>query len=198
MANTISEQAHLDPRLLRQHNNKHIEQLQKIPAGGQQEGASDKVTQQTDTVTITHTVETNMTYASSLTLQEAKNDGYDLLRALVVNMLKEQGIDFKVANGDEEYDISELSQEKAQELIADDGYFGVEQTSDRIVDFAISLAGGDQSRLAVIKEGVEKGFNEALEAFGGWLPDISYETYDAVFAKLDAWAEQSAVDPESE
>ena len=86
-------------------------------------------------------------------------------------------------------DLSEYSICKdAQAMIAEDGYFGVEQTSDRIVDFAIGIAGGDPSRLDAILAGVEQGFNEALEAFGGWLPDISYQTYDAVLAKLDAWA----------
>jgi hypothetical protein len=35
---------------------------------------------------------------------------------------------------------------------------------------------------------VENGFQEALDAFGGRLPDISYDTYDAVMKKLDDWA----------
>ena len=39
-----------------------------------------------------------------------------------------------------EIDISTISQEEAVELVADDGYFGIEQTSDRIVDFAIAAA----------------------------------------------------------
>ena len=38
------------------------------------------------------------------------------------------------------------------------------------------------------EEGVNQGFNEAMEAFGGWLPDISYDTLDTVMEKLDAWA----------
>jgi len=108
-------------------------------------------------------------------------------------MLKEQGIDAVVATGDTTMDIGEISQEEAQELVAEDGYFGVAQTSDRIVDFAIGAAGGDPARLEAIKEGVEKGFNEALEAFGGALPDISYDTYDAVMEKLDAWADEATV-----
>jgi hypothetical protein len=41
---------------------------------------------------------------------------------------------------------------------------------------------------------VDKGFNEALEAFGGTLPEISYKTYDAVMEKLDAWAENAKSD----
>ena len=130
-----------------------------------------------------------MTYESSLTIQTGDmQDQYNLLRGLVTNMLKEQGIDFKIATGHREIDLSTISQQEAIELVADNGYFGIEQTSDRIVDLAIATAGGDISKLDVIKEGVKNGFNDALEAFGGTLPDISYDTYDAVIEKLDAWA----------
>ncbi len=140
-----------------------------------------------------------MTYESSLTIQTGDTqDQYNLLRGLVANMLKEQGIDFKVSNSDQTIDISEISQEEAVELISEDGYFGVEQTSDRIVELAIAAAGGDTSKLDAIKEGVEKGFNEAKQAFNGSLPDISYDTYDAVIEKLDAWAEVDAPGEASE
>ena len=36
---------------------------------------------------------------------------------------------------------------------------------------------------------VEKGFAMASDALGGALPEISWETHDAVMEKLDAWAE---------
>jgi hypothetical protein len=50
------------------------------------------------------------------------------------------------------------------------------------------MAGGDPAQIDAIRQGVEKGFQEALDAFGGWLPDISYKTYDTVMQKLDDWA----------
>lgn len=191
MTNPVSTQAHLDPKLLRQHNNKNLHSLEpNTPAT--EKNPFDKASITSDTVTINQQSETAVTYSNALTMeQNVAGDGFDLLRGLVLNILKEQSIDFIVATGDtgpKEIDISQLSQEEAQALIADDGYFGVQQTSDRIVDFAIGMAGGDPSRLATIKEGVDKGFNEALKAFGGQLPDISYATYDAVMEKLDKWA----------
>jgi len=143
---------------------------------------------ETDKVTLSYRSESLTTYNSSLTLEETQGDGFDLLRGLVLNILKDQGIGYQIPAGEEEIDLSEISQNKAQSLIADDGYFGVEQTSSRIVDFATGLAGNDPSRLEAIKQGVEQGFQEALDAFGGWLPDISYDTYDAVIEKLDIWA----------
>ena len=142
----------------------------------------------TDKVTLSYSSESVMTYDSSMTLQGNKGDGFDLMRGLVLNMFKEQGIDYKIATGDSEIDISTITPEEAQVLVADDGYFGVDKTSQRIFDLAVGIAGGDPARLDAIRAGVEQGFQEAYEAMGNWLPDISYKTYDAVMQKLDDWA----------
>jgi hypothetical protein len=193
MANTISNLAHLEPQALKRHNNKNLEELAEKKVSSQ-----SKIQNSQDTVTINSHQEAKVTYGSSLTVQTGDiQDQYTLLRGLVANMLKEQGIDFKIANGDQLIDISEISQDDAIELVSEDGYFGIEKTSDRIVDLAIAAAGGDTSKLAVIKEGVKKGFNEAMEIFGGSLPDISYDTYDAVMNKLDSWAGVESPERES-
>lgn len=155
---------------------------------------SGKITQKesfdltTDKVTLSYSSESITTYDSSMTLQGNQGDGFDLLRGLVLNMFKEQGIDSKIAIGDKNIDISTLTPAEAQDLVADNGYFGVEQTSQRIFDLAVGIAGGDPARLDAIRAGVEKGFQEAKKAMGDWLPDISYKTYDAVIQKLDDWA----------
>jgi len=130
-----------------------------------------------------------VTYSSDMNIA-GSGDKYGALQSLVADLLKQQGIDTKVQIGDIDIDIAEISPQEAQELIADDGYFGVEQTSDRIFQFAVGIAGGDPSRIDAIKEGIDKGFNQALDAFGGWLPDISYDTYDAVMEKLDNWVSE--------
>lgn len=142
----------------------------------------------TDKVTLSYSSESVVTYDSSMTLQGNRGDGFDMLRGLVINIFKEQGIDYKIATSDTEVDLSKITPEEAQGLVADNGYFGVEKTSQRIFDLAVGIAGGDPSRLNAIKAGVEKGFQEAFKAFGDWLPDISYKTYDAVMQKLDDWA----------
>ena len=143
---------------------------------------------ETDKVTLSYSSESILTYSSSMTIEGTQGDGFDLLRGLVLNILKDQGVGYQVPTDGQDIDLSNISQEEAQELIEDDSYFGVEQTSNRIVDFAIGLSGGDPSRLEAVKQGVEQGFQEALDAFGGWLPEISYQTYDAVMEKLDLWA----------
>lgn len=144
-----------------------------------------------DQVSLSYSSESIVTYNKTLSLQGTRQDGFDLLRGLVLNIFEKQGIDYNVQIDDTEVDLSNLSQTEAQELIADDGYFGVEKTSERIFNFAVGIAGGDPTRIDAVREGVQQGFEEALEAFGGWLPDISYSTYDAVMNKLDEWAVSS-------
>ncbi len=114
---------------------------------------------------------------------------YSTLREMLVGIMEEQGITTRIASGDTSIDFRDLTPEKARELISEDGYLGVEQTSERIVQFALSIANGDPNRLAEIKASIDKGFQMAAEALGGVLPDISMETYNAIMDKLDAWAE---------
>ncbi len=76
---------------------------------------------------------------------------------------------------------------QAQKDIADDGYWGVEQTSDRIVDFAKALSGGDSEKADKMIAAFKKGFEQATKSWGKTLPDISQRTYDAVMKKFDAW-----------
>jgi hypothetical protein len=149
---------------------------------------NNHVSLSTDQVTLTYNSESVTTYDGTMTLQGNKGDGFDLLRGLILNIFKEQGIDSKIATGQAEIDISTLTPENAQDLVASDGYFGVEQTSQRIFDLAVGIAGGDPAKINTVRAGVEKGFQEAKKAFGDWLPDISYDTYDAVMQKLDDWS----------
>ncbi len=106
---------------------------------------------------------------------------------MIVNILEGQGLTTRIAAGDMTVDLKEITPEQAQELISEDGYYGVEKTSDRIVQFAISLSGDDPGRLENIMAAIEKGFQMAREAMGGTLPDISTHTHDAVMEKVDAW-----------
>lgn len=116
---------------------------------------------------------------------------YQLLRSLVIKTLQDQGVALQVDTGSEILDLNMLTPEKAQELVADDGYFGVEKTSQRIVDFAINGFGNDPAKLEEMRAAIEDGFQQAAQAFGGQLPEISHQTYNAIMEKLDAFGEQT-------
>lgn len=81
--------------------------------------------------------------------------------------------------------ISELSVDQANELIGEDGHFGVKKTAQRIIDFVIKGAGNDLERLKAGREGVLRGFGEAGKVWGGDLPEISYQTMEKAIKALD-------------
>lgn len=84
-----------------------------------------------------------------------------------------------------DFTVDAATKAQAQADIAEDGYWGVEATSSRIIDFAVALCGDDKDKLEEMKEAFEKGFRQAEETWGGELPDISQRTYDRVFEKFD-------------
>lgn len=129
-----------------------------------------------------------LTYSISKKAELMDSD-YRSLREMLANILEEQGIIIKIAFEDTSINFRDLTQEEAQELVLEEGYYGVEQTSDRIVQFALSVSGHDPDKLEEIKSSIDKGFQMAKDALGGSLPEISMKTYDAVMEKLDAWAE---------
>ena len=90
-----------------------------------------------------------------------------------------------LANGN--YTVTEAAKAQAQKDIAEDGYWGVEQTSERIVSFAKALSGDDSSKADAMLEAFKKGFEQATKSWGKKLPDLSQKTYDAVLKKFDAW-----------
>ena len=119
------------------------------------------------------------------------------LRSLVEKMFTKQGQTLGtaddmwkfLASGDFEVDPAVKAQ--AQEDISEDGYWGVEQTSERILSFAKALTGGDPDLIDEMQEAFEKGFEEATKSWGKELPEISQKTYDAVMEKFEAWRNEA-------
>ena len=101
-----------------------------------------------------------------------------------------------LASGD--FTVDPATKAQAQADIAEDGYWGVEATSDRIVDFAVALAGNDPDKLEEMRAAFEKGFKQATETWGGKLPDISQRTYDAVQKKFDKLTGKTAATGEAQ
>lgn len=81
--------------------------------------------------------------------------------------------------------ITDLTPDEASELLSDEGFFGITQTSDRVANFVFSFSGDDVELLQKGREGVVQGFEEALKMFGGELPEISYKTQERTLALID-------------
>lgn len=143
---------------------------------------------QKDTVSLHNQPIETFTYGAAPASERETPELADL-RQMILDTFTDQGLSTRIAIGDTSIDLEDLTPEKARELISEEGYLGVEQTSDRIFEMAISLAGNDPDRLEEIKAGIEKGFEMAADALGGSLPELSDQTRDAVMEKLDAWVE---------
>ncbi len=113
------------------------------------------------------------------------------LRSMVERLIVNQGKKLEnVLSGKEKLFVDGETRAEAESLLSEDGEMGIKAVSTRIVDFAKALSGGDKSKLAELKAGIEKGFRQAEEAFGGKLPEISYSTYDEVMKQLDEWEKE--------
>nr|MCR4955120.1 hypothetical protein [Lachnospiraceae bacterium] len=88
------------------------------------------------------------------------------------------------------FSVTEAAKTKAQELISEDGYYGVEQTSQRILDFAKALSGNDVSKAEELLDAFKDGFKQATKSWGKDLPDICQDTYKAVEKKFDQWVNE--------
>ncbi|MBQ7677707.1 MAG: hypothetical protein IJT32_05680 [Lachnospiraceae bacterium] len=114
---------------------------------------------------------------------------------IVKNSISGQGKSFGMATEDDmwkflaggDFTVDAATKAQAQADIAEDGYWGVDQTSDRILDFAKALAGNDPDKAEEFLDAFKKGFKEATKTWGKDLPDISSKTYDAVVEKFDKW-----------
>lgn len=126
------------------------------------------------------------------------------MQSLVEKMFSKQGITigkaddmWKVlASGNFTADASTIAQ--AKEDIAEDGYWGVKQTSERIFSFAKALSGGDEATMEKMRKAFEKGFGQATKSWGRSLPSISQQTYDAVEKMFDDYAKDSSKKTDTE
>lgn len=108
------------------------------------------------------------------------------LQQLVQQMISKQGNAYGQANdmwkflASGNFTVDAQTKAQAQADIAEDGYWGVKQTSERIFDFAKALSGGDMDKMKEMQAAFEKGFKQATKTWGKELPQISQDTRSAV------------------
>jgi hypothetical protein len=120
---------------------------------------------------------------------------------LVQKMFNKQGITFNTSNemfnilrsGNFKADPETIAQ--AKEDISEDGYWGVKQTSDRLVSFAQALSGNDPEKADKMIAAVKKGFDQASKTWGGELPSICKDTLDTTVKKLEDWRDSITSSP---
>ena len=141
--------------------------------------------------------ETGVTYTANAQLVDSLKaeleKTMDRFTSMVEEMLAKQGM--KIAEGEGvwktlasgKFTVDEQTQEEAKQAISEDGYWGVKNTSIRIVNFAKALVGGDPARAEEMREAFMKGYQAAEKIWGGTLPEITQQTYDASMKLFDEW-----------
>lgn len=174
------------------------------------EEAATKTTEDTGVIyehsTDTNTSSTKKTYKPDTALINKLKADADArtsqLRSLVKQMMGKQATTYGNANDiwsflrSGNYTVDPATKAQAQADIAEDGYWGVTQTSDRIIQFATALTGGDPDKIEAMRDAFKKGYAQAEKTWGGSLPEISQKTYDAVMEKFDKLAADAGLTTE--
>lgn len=122
---------------------------------------------------------------------------YNQMMNLITKMMTAQGKQATVGMGLGDMigmlDVDQKTVEQAQKDISEDGYWGVNKTSERIIDFAKAITGGDPSQIEKMRKAIKAGFGAAQDEWGkSKMPQITQDTYDAVMKGLDEWAAAAA------
>ena len=125
----------------------------------------------------------NLTQGNTLTQAGLTQNQQDVLDFLS-GKETESGMSLKNI-GYEGKPITQLTQDEAKELVSEEGFFGVTQTSNRVSEFVFSFAGDNLELLQKGREGIVQGFEDAEKLFGGELPEISYKTQERTLALID-------------
>jgi len=126
-------------------------------------------------------------------LKKEADDALRPLRQLVEELLKKQGMYFRDASlkpsEGKMVEIDDETRGEAQRLISEDGEFGIENTANRLFEFAKAVSGNDKTKIYELKAAIEQGYRAAEKAFGGELPEICKKTIERTMEKLDQWAQ---------
>lgn len=127
-------------------------------------------------------------------LEESDRQAQEMIN-LILSMVNRQGTTLeKIISGEDVLQADPETIAAAQEAVSEEGEWGVTKTAERILSFAKSVIGDDESKIDKIRAAVEQGFNEATKALGGKLPEISEKTYAAVMAEFDRWKAEGLSD----
>lgn len=177
---------------------------------GTKETSSSKTNQDTAVVYekgVSSSEKTNSTKSNAAIIAQLKADAEartSQLQSLVEKMISKQGQTLGTADdmwsflakGNLKADPETIAQAKKD--VAEDGYWGAEQTSDRILSFAKALSGDDPDKAEELLNAFKKGYSQATKSLGGNLPSLCSDTYDLVEKKFGEWMNSSSQDTQTD
>ena len=175
------------------------------------ESLSEKLKEQNESVAAEYTKSSPQTIEQTIkhdnvTIEKLKAEAElrtAQLRSVVEKMMLKQGQQFTTLSDAfdmiEEGTITvddEIAEEAAKE-VSEDGYWGVNQTSDRLFSFAKALAGNNPANADKMLEALQKGYDAATESWGGELPELCKKTLEATQKKLTEWRDSLKAEEET-
>ena len=158
--------------------NKNISKTEKTNIST--DGASVKSAKKYDSIEINKLIEDN---------DKRINDFKESIR----KMISKQGETSNLTLFGQELTVSVEDSQKSAESIKDGGEYSVDVVANRIMDMAMALSNGDKSKISLLKDAVNKGFEAAGLEFNNseGLPEICNKTYDEVMKRFDEWENDS-------
>lgn len=122
-------------------------------------------------------------------LWNQQQEQLEKFKLMLQRMLGKQAQTGKIA-----FDRQTDVQKSAEAAIAPGGEYSVDAVATRIMNMAQALAGGDMTKLQVLKDAVTEGFRQVSAMFGGkgndpiaGLPQVSQDTYSEIMTRFDEW-----------
>lgn len=105
------------------------------------------------------------------------------------SMISQQGENSNLKLFDLNLNVSVEESNKAKESLEDGGEYSIDAVATRIMDMAMALSNGDDSKIGMLRKAVTKGFEAAGLEFDSenGLPEICKKTYDEVMKRFDQW-----------
>lgn len=165
-------------------------------AGDHEMDAATQTTNQ-DTYAPSNDIESAGTYSMDISTVKQMKAELEQVKLRFLDTVK-RSLGIQISYGQGAYKgLTPEVQAGAQDAISEDGYWGVKQTSERIVTFGKALVGGDPSRVEEMRDAFIKGYEAVAKAWSSALPEISQQTFDAVMKLFDEWAANSSDEVES-
>ncbi len=122
----------------------------------------------------------------------------DRVSDLVYSLLGKQTQSFGASTGSWKFTLSINvtfdTSDFGSDTVGNGDDWGVDAVATRIMDLAVSLSGGDASKLDTLQAAVNKGFDQAANTLGGTLPDICQQTRQEITNRFDDWRENGSLD----
>lgn len=130
--------------------------------------------------------------------EEQRQESFNnFIRSMVTDQIEASNFSLLGLN----LNVTEADSEKALESISEGGEYSVDSVATRIMDMAEALAGGDETKLSILRQAVIDGFGDAAKQLGlkdDEMPDITKQTYNEVMNRFDKWEKSFSENEEVE